>query len=70
VLPGIKPASETVAEDRRLIVELYLSALCREPSAVELKTALDHIAGATDRRSGLEDVFWAVLNMKEFLFRA
>src|SRR5207247_9165015 len=35
VLPGIKPATETVAEDRRLIVELYLSALCREPSAAE-----------------------------------
>jgi hypothetical protein len=69
VIANVKPATETVAEDRRLIVELYLSALCREPTADELKAALAHIAGAIDRRSGLEDVFWAVLNMKEFLFR-
>jgi hypothetical protein len=64
-----KPARESVAEDRKLIVELCLTALCREPREEELKTALDHIAAAENRRQGLEDVFWAVLNSKEFLFR-
>jgi hypothetical protein len=57
------------AEDRKLIGELYLSALCREPTDDELKAALDHLAAADDRRSGLEDIFWAVLNAKEFLFQ-
>jgi hypothetical protein len=57
------------AEDRKLIGELYLSALCREPTDEELKTALEYVAAASDRRAGLEDVFWAVLNAKEFLFQ-
>ncbi len=60
---------QAAAENSKLITELYLSALSREPSAEEMKLALAHIAEVKERRAGLEDVFWAVLNTKEFLFQ-
>jgi hypothetical protein len=68
VVPNQKDPAKATLEDRQLIVELYLAALCREPSADELSAALAHVA-AGDRRSGLEDIFWAILNLKEFLFQ-
>ncbi|WP_165698748.1 DUF1549 domain-containing protein [Bremerella volcania] len=51
------------------IKELYLAALCRLPSEVELKAALDHCSKATDPVSGIEDVCWALFNTDEFLFQ-
>lgn len=56
-------------ETRKLLVELYLSALSREPTVAEVDTALAHLAEVKDRRAALEDIFWAVLNTKEFLFQ-
>jgi hypothetical protein len=34
-----------------------------------MMTSLAHVKDAEDRRSGLEDVFWALLTGKEFLFQ-
>jgi hypothetical protein len=48
---------------------LYLAALCRQPTDVELEAATKHIAAQPDRNQGLEDVCWALLNAKEFLFQ-
>ncbi len=57
--------------DEEAVKRLYLMALCREPTAEELKkfTALmaDGERGST-RREVLEDLFWAVLTGREFLF--
>ena len=44
-------------------------ALCRQPTEPELEKALAHIASQEDRLLGLEDVCWALLNAKEFLFQ-
>ncbi|WLD14178.1 DUF1549 and DUF1553 domain-containing protein [Planctellipticum variicoloris] len=55
--------------DDDIITTLYLAALSRPPVAEELTAAKQHIAGSTDRRQALEDVGWAVLNSKEFLFQ-
>jgi len=52
-----------------IVSELYLAALCREPSEGEMAAATKHIANAGDRFRGLEDVCWAVLNANEFLFQ-
>jgi hypothetical protein len=56
--------------DYRIIEELYLSALSRYPSDQELRQFLDVIneTPEDDRRAVLEDVFWAVLSSREFLF--
>lgn len=51
------------------IGELYLAAVCRPPSDIELKAALDHCSKAKDPVSGVEDVCWALFNTDEFLFQ-
>lgn len=55
--------------NEEIVSELYLAALCRQPSDPELAAATKHIANAGDRLRGLEDVCWAVLNANEFLFQ-
>jgi len=50
-----------------VIDELYLSALSRPPTDDERKRLLELFADG-DRRAAVEDVLWAVLNTKEFLY--
>lgn len=52
-----------------IITELYWAALTRAPSDAELKALTRHVWESTTRRSGLEDVAWALLNSKEFVLR-
>src|SRR5712692_4961155 len=55
--------------DTDVVNDLYLATLSRLPAADEIKVALDHVAKAEDKRKAWEDVHWALLNAKEFLFR-
>ena len=55
--------------DPEIIEELYLAALGRFPRETETSGAIALIQQARDRRAALEDVLWALLNAKEFLFR-
>ena len=55
--------------DDEIITSLYLAALARTPSAEEMTASKKHIGAQTDRRQALEDVGWAILNSKEFLFQ-
>ena len=57
------------ASDEEIITALYQSAVSRPPTTEELQASKNHIAGCENRRFGLEDVGWAVLNSKEFLFQ-
>jgi Protein of unknown function (DUF1549)/Protein of unknown function (DUF1553) len=52
-----------------ILNDLYLAALSRAPSADEQAAALGHVAKGADKRKAWEDVLWAVLNTREFLFR-
>jgi hypothetical protein len=56
-------------KDEEIITTLYLAALARNPVEAELNASRKHIAGSTDRMLALEDVGWAILNSKEFLFQ-
>ncbi|HEY4262348.1 MAG TPA: S-layer protein, partial [Schlesneria sp.] len=60
--------------------ELYLAAFAREPRPGELKTALEYLAepqlnaegkpidAQTTARENFQDLIWALINTKEFLF--
>jgi hypothetical protein len=52
-----------------MLNELYLSTLSRLPNPDNTKVALEHVARAPDKRKAWEDIQWALLNAKEFLFR-
>jgi hypothetical protein len=55
--------------DEEIITTLYLAALCRNPAEAEMAASQKHIAASQDRTLALEDVGWAILNSKEFLFQ-
>ncbi|WZP01001.1 DUF1553 domain-containing protein [Isosphaeraceae bacterium EP7] len=66
-------------DDTRIIDRLYLSALSRRPTDAErtglIAVLAESVAGITDpamaaasRRQAVEDVYWAILTGKEFLF--
>ena len=52
-----------------IATELYQIALSRDPTPGELATAARHFATTPDRRQAIEDLAWAIINSKEFLFR-
>jgi hypothetical protein len=52
----------------QVVAELYLRCLSRPPTEAEAKAIDEQLAGATDPRGAVEDVFWALLNSREFLF--
>jgi hypothetical protein len=56
------------SDDGRVIEELWLTFLSRLPRPEEARLAVAHVEKAKNRREGFEDVAWALLNTKEFLF--
>ncbi|MDG1893989.1 MAG: DUF1553 domain-containing protein [Fuerstiella sp.] len=56
------------ADDQKAIAELYLVTMSRPPTPAEFTQASAVIAGSENRRQGLEDLLWALLNSREFLF--
>ncbi len=60
--------------DHEIIQTIYLSALTREPTATEMTHLLDLFKDLPDQDKNakrielLEDIFWAVLNSKEYIF--
>jgi hypothetical protein len=54
----------------KVVEELYLSALSRYPTETEKEKLVAALEDASDkeRRQALEDIYWAVLSSREFLF--
>jgi hypothetical protein len=51
-----------------IIDELYMRCLARKPDKEE-KAKLDQLVGVEpDKKKALDDVFWAILNTREFMF--
>jgi hypothetical protein len=57
------------ATDDEILTELYFAALGRAPLADEKQIALNHIGKRPDKRKAWEDMVWALINTREFLFR-
>lgn len=50
------------------VTELYLAAFARTPTDAERQFALRYVQAAPDMRRGLEDLCWALINSKEFMY--
>jgi hypothetical protein len=55
--------------DREILDDLFLVTLTRPPTDSEVSAMLGHISAQPDKRRAWEDVHWALINSKEFLFR-
>jgi hypothetical protein len=51
-----------------VIEQLYVRALSRSPTPEEYKKLTAAVDAAKDMKQALEDVFWAILNSREFMF--
>ena len=54
--------------DEQAINDLYLKVLSREPSETELTEANQYVAESPSRQEGFEDLLWALVSSRAFLF--
>ena len=54
--------------DDQIVEEIYLAALNRFPGEAERELMNQAFAQTADRREGVEDVLWTLLNTREFVF--
>jgi Protein of unknown function (DUF1549)/Protein of unknown function (DUF1553) len=52
----------------QIVEELYLRTVTRKPAPEEVQKLQKALAEEPDKQKALEDVFWALLNTREFLF--
>jgi len=66
---AVAQALDAKLSDEQIVDAAYLSALSRPPEPSERARILKLLAEAkTERRSAVEDIYWALLSSKEFLF--
>ncbi len=63
-----KLAGEQERAREAKIREIYLRVYSREPLADETAVAIAHLSKAKDEKTAYEDILWALVNTKEFLF--
>ena len=54
--------------NQEIVEEIYLRCLARRPSEAESTGLIAEIESQEKRNAALQDVFWAVLNSREFVF--
>ena len=61
---------EDKTPNNKIVEDLYLSALSRYPSTAEKEKLVKALAETAerDRRTVIEDIYWAVISSREFLF--
>lgn len=64
----IKQLTDSGKTPQQVIETLYVRALCRRPAPEEVEKLMATVTQAESPQVGLEDVFWAILNSREFLF--
>lgn len=55
--------------DAKIVDQLFWTALTRPATEEERRTALARLAASDDRLSAVQDLAWALMNAKEFIFR-
>lgn len=64
----LEPKTGEKMQPEELATELYLMTLSRLPSKTELETAKTHLTDETTRREDTEDLLWALISSRSFLF--
>lgn len=59
---------DSAMDDQAIAERLYLLAFGRFPTADERQACQQLVTGAPSRKEGWQDVVWAILNSREFLF--
>ena len=55
--------------DAEKVEELFVWAFAHKPSASQLEAALSHIAkNGQNKKAAYENILWALINTKEFVF--
>jgi hypothetical protein len=56
--------------DEQIVEEIYLGSLNRQPTTTEKEKIRKTLTGVgeAEKRTAIEDIFWAVLSSREFLF--
>jgi hypothetical protein len=54
-------------DNSKLLEELYLLTLSRVPTEAERQRGLQYLATSQSRAEGFEDLFWSLLNRREFV---
>jgi hypothetical protein len=57
------------AEPEAMLADLFLAAYSRAPTSAERERVLPSLAAATDAHAAWSDLYWAVLNSREFAFQ-
>ena len=53
---------------RDVVAELYLASLSRPPSAAELESGVKYLQSGGGRAARAQDLLWALVNSKAFLY--
>jgi len=64
----LAPLLKSGKPDAEILDSLYLSALSRHPTPAESTALLEALKQSPKRDEGFQDILWAILNSKEFLF--
>ena len=71
-VPNKKLIHKWLKEDKLahadVIEKLYLRCLGRAPTEAEKAALLQNVEEEENKKQALEDVFWALLNSREFVF--
>ncbi|MBT6724043.1 MAG: DUF1553 domain-containing protein, partial [Planctomycetaceae bacterium] len=52
----------------KIIEEIYIRCMTRKPTEKELTNLMELVGQEENKQQALEDVFWALLNSREFVF--
>jgi hypothetical protein len=64
----LKQWKESGLSKEAIIEKLYVRCLSRQPTESEKGNLIKLIADSPNEEQGLHDVFWAIINSREFIF--
>lgn len=64
----LEPKSGEKMQPEELVTELYLMTLSRFPTETELETGKTYLTDSSTRREDTEDLLWALISSRSFLF--